>query len=121
MDSIDIDIFNPSSIGYHYLIIEIKEHWNYKYNLYCLYPKEYKELIPIFERLSFKDKGIAKNNIIIYDTETGKITRRSFECPDWLTFNDDNIEECKEKRCQYNCFRLQGNKRQFKFSEYGRN
>ena len=55
-DSIDIEIFNPSSIGYHYLIIEIKEHWNYKYNLYCLYPKEYKELIPIFERLSFKEK-----------------------------------------------------------------
>ena len=44
------------------------------------------------QRLSFKDKGIARNNIIIYDTETGKITRRSFECPDWLTFNDDNIE-----------------------------
>ena len=55
-DSIDIEIFNPSSIDYHYLVIEIKEYWNYKYNLYCLYPKEYKELIPIFERLSFKEK-----------------------------------------------------------------
>ena len=55
-DSIDIDIFNPSSIGYHYLIIEIKEHWNYKYNLYCLYPKEYKELISIFEKLTFIEK-----------------------------------------------------------------
>lgn len=43
------------------------------------------------QRLSFKDKGIARNNIIIYDTETDKITRRSFECPDWLIFNDDNI------------------------------
>ena len=25
-DSIDIEIFNPSSIGYHYLVIEIKEY-----------------------------------------------------------------------------------------------
>lgn len=55
-DSIDIEIFNPSSIDYHYLVIEIKEYWNYTFNLYRLYPKEYKELIPIFERLSFKEK-----------------------------------------------------------------
>ena len=55
-DSIDIEIFNPSSIYYPYLVNEIKEYWNYNYNLYRLYPKEYKELIPIFERLSFKEK-----------------------------------------------------------------
>ena len=53
-DSIDIEIFNPSSIDYHYLVIEIKEYWNYKYSLYRLYPKEYKKMIRIFERLSFK-------------------------------------------------------------------
>lgn len=55
-DSIDIEIFNPSSIDYRYLVIEIKEYWNYKYSLYRLYPKEYKELIPMFEKLSFKEK-----------------------------------------------------------------
>lgn len=55
-DSIDIEIFNPCSIDYHYLVIEIKEYWNYTFNLYRLYPKEYKKLIPIFERLSFKEK-----------------------------------------------------------------
>ena len=54
--SIDIEIFNPSSIYYPYLVNEIKEYWNYNYNLYRLYPKEYKELIPVFERLSFKEK-----------------------------------------------------------------
>lgn len=45
------------------------------------------------QRLSFKDPGKSRNNIIIYDTETNKIERRSFSCPDWLTFNDDNIEQ----------------------------
>lgn len=55
-DSIDIEIFNPSSIDYICLVSEIKEHCNYNYNLYRLYPKKYKELIPIFERLSFKEK-----------------------------------------------------------------
>lgn len=56
-DSIDIEIFNPSSsIDYPYLVIDIKEYWNYNYNLYRLYPKEYKKMIRIFERLSFKEK-----------------------------------------------------------------
>ena len=55
-DSIDIVIFNSSNIDYPNLVNEIKEYWNYKYKLYCLYPKEYKELIPVFERLSFKEK-----------------------------------------------------------------
>ena len=55
-DSIDIEIFNPSSIDYPYLVNEINERWNYNYNLYRLYPKEYKELIPVFEKLSFKEK-----------------------------------------------------------------
>ena len=55
-DSIDIEIFNPSSIDYHYLVIDIKEYWNYKYSLYRLYSKKYKELRPIFEKLPFKEK-----------------------------------------------------------------
>lgn len=55
-DGIDIEIFNPSSIDYRYLVNEINEHWNYNYNLYHLYPKEYKKMIRIFERLSFKEK-----------------------------------------------------------------
>ena len=55
-DSIDIKIFNPSSIDYICLVSEIKEHWNYNYNLYRLYPKEYRKLISTFERLSFKEK-----------------------------------------------------------------
>ena len=55
-DSIDIEIFNPSSIDYPYLVNEINEYWNYNYNLYRLYPKEYKKMIRIFERLSFKEK-----------------------------------------------------------------
>ena len=55
-DSIDIEIFNPSSIDYPYLVNEINERWNYNYNLYRLYPKEYKKMIRRFERLSFKEK-----------------------------------------------------------------
>lgn len=55
-DGIDIEIFNPSSIDYRYLVIEIKEYCNYTFNLYRLYPKEYKKMIRIFERLSFKEK-----------------------------------------------------------------
>lgn len=55
-DSIDIEIFNPSSIDYPYLVNEINEYWNYNYNLYRLYPKGYKKMIRIFERLSFKEK-----------------------------------------------------------------
>lgn len=55
-DWIDIEIFNPSIIDYSCLVNEIKEYWNYNYNLYRLYPKEYKELIPVFEKLSFKEK-----------------------------------------------------------------
>jgi len=45
------------------------------------------------QRLSFKDQGIARNNIIIYDTETNKVSRESFNCPDWLSFTDDNIND----------------------------
>ena len=55
-DGIDIEIFNPSSIDYRYLVIEIKEYCNYTFNLYRLYSKEYKKMIRIFERLSFKEK-----------------------------------------------------------------
>lgn len=45
------------------------------------------------QRLSFKDKGVSRNNIVLYDEETGKIKRESFSCPDWLTFTDDNIQD----------------------------
>lgn len=44
------------------------------------------------QRLSFKDPGKSKNNILIYDTDTNKIERKSFTCPDWLTFDDDTID-----------------------------
>ena len=43
-DSIEINIFNPNSIGEDYLVNQIKEYWNIKYNLYRLYPDEYKGL-----------------------------------------------------------------------------
>jgi len=33
-DSVDINIFNPSSIGEYYLVNQIKEYWNIKYKLY---------------------------------------------------------------------------------------
>ena len=55
-DSVDINIFNPSSIGEYYLINQIKVYWNMKYKLYQLYLEEYKVLIPLFENLSFKEK-----------------------------------------------------------------
>lgn len=55
-DSICIDIFNPSSIDYQYLVAKLNEYWNYKYKLYHLYRKEYKRMIPLFEKLSFKEK-----------------------------------------------------------------
>lgn len=55
-DSIDVEIFNSSSIDYPYLVNEIKKYWNYKYKLYRFYQNEYKELISLFERLSFKEK-----------------------------------------------------------------
>jgi len=55
-DSIDIEIFNPSSIDNPYLVNEINEYWNYNYNLYRLYQKEYKDLVSVFDKLSFKEK-----------------------------------------------------------------
>ena len=51
------------------------------------------QVIGSTQRLSFKDQGKSRNNIIIYDTETNEIKRRSFTCPDLLTFNDDNIDK----------------------------
>lgn len=54
--SIDINIFNPNNIDYPYSVNEIKEYWNYKYKFYQFYLEYYKVLIPLFERLSFKDK-----------------------------------------------------------------
>ena len=45
------------------------------------------------QRLSFKDLGLSRKNILLYDENTGKITRESFDCPDWLIFTDDNIED----------------------------
>lgn len=55
-DSIHIDIFNPSNIGYHYLVDKLKEYWDHTYKLYQLYQNEYKSVIPLFEKLSFKEK-----------------------------------------------------------------
>lgn len=55
-DSININIFNPSCIGEYYLANQIKEYWNIKYKIYQLYRKEYKVLISLFEKLSFKEK-----------------------------------------------------------------
>ena len=55
-DSSCIDIFNPSSIGYRYLVDKLKEYWNRTYKLYQLYQNEYKSVIPLFEKLSFKEK-----------------------------------------------------------------
>lgn len=55
-DSSCIDIFNPSSIGYRYLVTKLKEYWNYNYKLYQLYQNKYKSVIPLFEKLSFKEK-----------------------------------------------------------------
>ena len=45
------------------------------------------------QRLSFKDKGVSRNNIVLYDETTDEVTRESFNCPDWLTFTDDNIKD----------------------------
>lgn len=44
------------------------------------------------QRLSFKDLGKSRKNIIIYDTVKDTIERESFACPDWLTFTDENID-----------------------------
>lgn len=51
------------------------------------------QVIGSTQRTSFKDQGISRNNIIIYDDETNTFKRKSFTCPDWLTFTDDNIDE----------------------------
>lgn len=55
-ESICIDIFNPSSIGYFDLVAKLKQYWNYKYKLYQFYRKEDKSVILLFEKLSFKEK-----------------------------------------------------------------
>ena len=61
-DSIDVEIFNLSSIDYHYLVIEIKEYWNYTFNIYRLYPKEYRKLMPVFEKLSLRKRKMYLQN-----------------------------------------------------------
>ena len=38
------------------MIVLLNEYWNYKYKLYQLYRKEYKSVITLFEKLSFKEK-----------------------------------------------------------------
>ena len=38
------------------LMLSLRDNWNYNYKLYRLYPKEYKELISIFEKLTFIEK-----------------------------------------------------------------
>ena len=67
------------------MVEEINEYWNYTFNLYRLYPKEYKKLIPVFERLSFKEKKdvlaelflILEHHELLPDNVDGyEITRR---------------------------------------------
>ena len=65
-DSIDISIFNPSSIGYPDLVKILKEYWNHFYQIYRYYPKEYKDLITLFERLSFKEKKDVLSEIFLH-------------------------------------------------------
>ena len=51
------------------------------------------KIIGSTQRLSFKDPGKARNNIIIYDTLHNNMKRESFHCPNWLNFTDDNIAD----------------------------
>ena len=55
-DGIDIEVFNPSSFDYPYLVKEIREYWNNVFKLYRLYQKEYKDLVSVFDKLLFKEK-----------------------------------------------------------------
>ena len=55
-DGIDIEVFNPSSFDYPYLVKEIREYWNNVFKLYSLYQKEYKDLVSVFDKLLFKEK-----------------------------------------------------------------
>lgn len=65
-DDVDIKIFNPNSIGYSYILIkEIIEYLNYNFKLYQLYPKDYINLLKVFEQLLFKKKKNACRNIFI--------------------------------------------------------
>ena len=65
-DSIDISIFNPSSIGYPDLVKILKEYWNHFYQIYRFYPKKYKELITLFEKLSFKEKKDVLSEVFLH-------------------------------------------------------
>lgn len=65
-DSIDINIFNPSSIEYSDLVKMLKEYWNHFYQIYRFYLKEYKELITLFEKLSFKEKKDILSEIFLH-------------------------------------------------------
>lgn len=65
-DSIDINIFNPSSVGYPDLVKTLKEYWNHFYQIYRFYLKEYKDLITLFERLSFKEKKDILSEIFLH-------------------------------------------------------
>ena len=65
-DSIDISIFNPRSIGYPDLVKMLKEYWNHFYQIYRFYLKEYKDLITLFERLSFKEKKDILSEIFLH-------------------------------------------------------
>ena len=65
-DSIDISIFNPSSIGYPDLVKMLKEYWNHFYQIYRFYLKEYKDLIILFEKLSLKEKKDVLSEIFLH-------------------------------------------------------
>ena len=65
-DSIDINIFNPSSVGYPDLVKMLKEYWNHFYQIYRFYLKDYKDLITLFEKLSFKEKKDVLSEIFLH-------------------------------------------------------
>ena len=64
--SIDINIVNPSSIGYPDLVKMLKEYWNHFYQIYRFYLKEYKDLIILFEKLSLKEKKDVLSEIFLH-------------------------------------------------------
>ena len=78
-DSIDINIFNPSSVGYPDLVKMLKEYWNHFYQIYRFYLKEYKDLITLFERLSFKEKKDILSEIFLH-LEHDELLPDNVEC-----------------------------------------
>jgi len=74
------------------ILDQFKKVFQGHYHSICKYGKNI-EIIGSMQKFSFKDMGSARNNIIIYDTETNQTKRRSFNAPNWLTFTDENIND----------------------------